>query len=1222
MGVDSAQERTPHDRFAANIRAIRAVAARRLGMSEPSAAEHAAAYSGWADARVRNAGFDAAGVAKPELVDALAALAESGLAVDHANLVSAPSLSAYLTPAPLAEAIVRLAVVALGRPPSAVLEPSAGTGRFLRAAGLAAAPGATLVAVEPDAVLGATLAVQHCQPAGDWRLMACPLELAGLRAPSFDLVVGNVPFGEWGVSEPDAPPEMRRRHLQARIHDYVVCKAVSLLREGGVAALITHRSTLDRKETGVREWLWERAELIGAWRLPSELWAPQGAAPVADLLLLRRRTTAGVSPPPLATVRLAVSAADGEEAREAIHEVSSLFTTNNPDTEAGHLLGAWDQRSDGRRDELAVRWVGDVSALDGVCALLRVAAEWLRARPVEAPPRAAGALGVAAPASHPAEADALALYAAVKASLSDVALRAEAVRLHAEFRARWGGTRAALCGILSDAPVASRREAALLLALEHRDGRPSVLLELPAPKASAKPTSARDALLVALDQHGRVSVSTVAELLGKSRLEARALLLSEGAAFEVPPGCPSGDSHTIGSRLVPASEYLTGDVRAKLRVAERAAAADRRYAGNVVALVAALPPPLGPEEVSVGLGAEWVPPEIYRDFLYSLFPGESWGLAVEWAEASATWRIECSNPAIPKADEALRTPRVRGLELIEAALNSKMPVVEDEVRTADGPRKVRNEAATMEAQARVQELRQRFEGWVFGSQAGKSGETSQARSARLCELYNERFNSVAPRDFDGSYLTFPGLADTVRGLPYILKPRQARGVAKVLAGGTYDRSALFPYTPGFGKTDPAICAAVKLTQLGLARRTLFAVPKNAVEQWRARFGELFPGLVDEVLSSTDPRFGIEAQDAAAGRTYRDALAWIPRDQIAEVEQEERDVAARIAAGESEDSLRFYWRVPSIPKELPRRLYFGWDDAIRAWHDVAGAETVAGASGAPEHRLLLRVQVNSVEPVPARPRRGLVGWSESGRGPTDRDVFLSQVAGSGWRYVIVSHEMLREFLLSERAFEVLVKRELSELRASLREAELGIGKESTRQARRSLREREGALERSRVGHRRRWEELRARCRTPVSWEDCGIDHLVLDEVQAFKRLGVATKMERVAGLPSGESARAYDTFCKVRTVLASGGRVTALTGTPLTNTLAESFVWMKVLQPGLLARLGLEHFDAFASVFFEAFPSVEMDCVGKFRSQTRLRFRNVPELVALLGECWDYMKENA
>ena len=127
-------------------------------------------------------------------------------------------------------------------------------------------------------------------------------------------------------------------------------------------------------------------------------------------------------------------------------------------------------------------------------------------------------------------------------------------------------------------------------------------------------------------------------------------------------------------------------------------------------------------------------------------------------------------------------------------------------------------------------------------------------------------------------------------------------------------------------------------------------------------------------------------------------------------------------------------------------------------------------------------------------------------------------------------------------------------------------------------------------------------------DLGIDHLIGDEAHAWKNLGITSKMDSVAGMPQGESQRAFDSYCKVQAVFRSGGRVTMLSGTPLTNTIAETFIWMRVLQPNLLKHLNLQHFDAWASVFCEPFPSVELNATGSYRTITRLKYKNLPELV--------------
>lgn len=773
----------------------------------------------------------------------------------------------------------------------------------------------------------------------------------------------------------------------------------------------------------------------------------------------------------------------------------------------------------GQFEERKAKWGDELTVIGGDAEV--VAADMLKLCPVSAvelnPSDAANA-NTATPGLPPrpthseptlSEAAILAqnIYTATKQALSSGDATA-ARGLYDQFIARFGSLR----GAFANGTLTPSREGALLLALENAQGRPSALLlglHRP-PAAPLKIDSLSDALAICNDKHGTVNIHFIAELLTKTPEAVLDGLLTQNLVFDAPIGC-------IKPGLVMSNDYLTGDIGTKLAVAKRAAQHDSAYARNVEALTAVLPPPLGPEDIVIGLGAEWVPEEIYRDWLYSLFPGESWGINV--THKGGKWGIAISNPRLTGANVGIATPRVGAVTLLESALNNIMPIVYDTVTDSDGSkREVRNETATMEAQARALELRTRFASWVFGSTQGKSGETGEARSARLCALYNERFNTIVPRDFNGDHLTFEGLATHIKGKVYHLKPRQLRGVAKMLHGGTRDRSAYLVYPPGFGKTDPAIAGAVKLTQLGLTRKTLFAVPKSALEQWHHRALAMFPGLADEILCASDRMFGLHG----------------------------------------------------------------------------GAASCASSAG-------------QVAPSSALARQ----------------VFLARIATGGWRYIIVSHELLRDIVLSQDSFDRFLARELAELRTVLREAEYSsiANRDATKQARRSLRSRESALQRASVAHKKRWAALCESGKAPVSWEDCGIDHLIIDEVHAFKNLAITTRMERIAGLPTGDgSSRAYDCYVKCQHVLEHGGRVTALSGTPLTNTICEAFVWLRMLQPKLLEHVGLTSFDSFASVFTEAYPSVELDCVGKYRTQTRLRFHNVPELLNLLSEAWDFVRE--
>ena len=880
---------------------------------------------------------------------------------------------------------------------------------------------------------------------------------------------------------------------------------------------------------------------------------------------------------PTLTVPLTLFLPSSTDDDEQRYQISEYFAAN-----PRHVLGEWSEREGSRgRLDLSVRWPFVGSVVDGVSSLLHDAAKEIANERSSAEHRNnAGHFNanychnsnVISNSAATSQSDsnnlgsiklaACNLYALAKKALAcsqdsadRLPLLRQAQSSYAAFKGKWGSLRACLGkgGALSSTKLARSREAAFLAALETSRGEPSRLLSTPTPSADNAHTDRQltlsDALLVCLDERGHVSADRVGQLLTIQPAEARQQLLSTRLAFLSPPGCPSRANLPTDVDLVASHEYLTGDVGGKLAIAKAAAESDLRYSPNVEALTAALPDPLGPEDITVGLGAQWVPVEVYKDWLMSLFPGHKWGLSVERLESSAGWAINCTNPKLSADDSTLRTSRFSGMELLRDAINAKMPVAWDEWKDVDGKtHRVRNEPATMEAQARVAELRSRFDAWVWSGAVGDNSQDDAAvkRCKLLCSLYNDKFNGHVPRDFSGDHLTFRGLAATVGygrlELAYTPKSRQLRGVAKVLAGGTRDRSAYLVYPPGFGKTDPAILSAVKLTQLGMARRTLIAVPKPVVAQWHARFLTLFPGLADEVLCCDDPVYGIAGY------------------------KEQKHV--RKASGKT------------------RRRDTDKDSAICVESDSTFA----------------------------------VEKETAARGYSPREAFLASLVAPGWRYLIISHEMLREVPLSQSAFQSLLDEELSELRECLRDTEEVGSKAGSKSARRSLREREAQLQDMQAKHEAKWAELRDRDRAPVSWEDLSIDYLVLDEAHFAKNLGISTKLESVAGMPRSESQRAYDTYTKIQSVFRSNGRVCALSGTPLTNTLAEAYIWQKMLQPKLLRHLWLTHFDSWASVFTEPYACVELNATGQYKTTTRLKFKNIPELISLLNEAWDFVRE--
>ena len=803
---------------------------------------------------------------------------------------------------------------------------------------------------------------------------------------------------------------------------------------------------------------------------------------------------------PLSTITLVESASDGTgKRRESQHEVNALFTED-----PARVLGTWAElRAPKTRAQLIVRWDQGGPVLDGVCETIRAISTAESARAADATdPVSVDRTGTHSPVrSSEIELAALSVYTAAKALLiaqerGPCELEREAaLDAYRAFTKRWGSLRAAFhlakrgqpAGVLAATPLADHPETLFLESLETDRGRPSELLAgtpLVIRGSGLVFCTLAEALSEYLDLTGRVDLDGVGAVAGLTGAEAEQALLADRLCYRVPPGCVSHLAGYQAGSLVPTARYLAGDIKTKLVTA---AAAGPRYAANANALREVLPHRVELPDIGAGLGADWIPQRVTEDWLYSLYPGENWGVGLE--RVSGSTLLSVTNPRLVDQD-TLRTDRVTGIEILEAAVNCRLPIVED-APTREGGRPRRNHGATAEAQIRAQDVRQRFESWIASDAVGKSG---QARREAMESAYADRFRRFAPRDAERQRLTFPGLASVVGGKRYALRPGQLRGVAQILSGGTYDRSSLLAYPPGYGKTDPAICASVKLRQWGLASRTVVAVPAGVAGQWAARWRALSPGSADEVLGWTCPRFGV---------------------------------------------------------------------------------SVGGLAG-----------------------------------------FLRRAASGAWPYVVLTHEALGALLPRSETLAVVTERELSDLRHAVREAEHDMSRAAQAVARAELRGRSAELGRLLAA-----VEDRRRAELP-SWDDMGCDHLVVDEVQNFKALPVATRMEGVAGLPTRESSRAVGLYLKCQALLGSTrGRVTTLSGTPLTNTLAEAYVWMRFLQPRLLREVGLLHFDSWASVFCEPYAAVEMDCVGRFRSRTRLRFRNVPELLSLLGECWSFARED-
>ena len=1064
---------------AAALRALRAVAAQ----GHPPTAEQAedlARWVGFSDPNAKRAAFGWDRSPRGELVGLLSR--EDGDAACGAADLSPPRV-----PPSLAAALWR---VAAGL---------AGAAEGLRA--LDPCPGAGVVAVGLGG-LGRPLAAVLAAPS------PCPLSAAilRLRAPEvlpfpgrlppsgtlFDLVVGAAPDRGGQAPEEDCR-DLSCRYLSATRPGWYVARAVQALRPGGVAVLLVDRDFLDREDRKVREWVGARAELLGAARLPGE---EVGREEALDVLVFRRRPwTANASGLPwMETRELSVVVGEGDWTETV--RVNVLW-----DAPGATVLGRWGTRPGEYRPRLLPALLDIPTRLDGW------AAERLPSPALAVDPPRIRRERIARRSDDPAEAMALDLVRAVRKAIA-VQESGEGDPLPlVEAAARRYRTLVGMVGPLR-AAEADRKHALrgmltwpewnLLRALEDPDGTPSRLLRgraLRGRPGNVSPADASEALARSLDRDGRPDVAKIAAELGLSEAEAEEAL--GDAVFRDPSG--------RGWRG--AAEYLSGDVRGRLQEARSAAALDPRLQRNVAALeriaprgparVAESAASAGPDDVVVPLGAAWVPTTTVRDFAAHIVGARrTYGLDVVRVALTGVWSVRCQSPQMLRSVENVTTwgaPGMPALEILSSILNGKTPVVMRKEEDPDGgkDRDIRDEDATAAALGKADEIRTEWPRWI---------RTDPIREKTLLDAWAERFGGFVRRRFDGSYLSFPGLALVVNGRPFEPRRHQRTLVERIASRAEPDDSCLGVHRVGYGKTFSGIAGAVRRWQLGMSDLTLIVVPGGRVfGQWREAAGTFFPGAADQFLFGPD--------DWA-----RDGSAFL----------------RRIRDGECAFAVLTYEQFASIPP---------------------------------------------------------------------------------------SAEMLREFL----------ERELLDLREALFDAEASERKEEKRILKAALNARKKAADRHLESHGKRLEKLVERAAKAgqefFTWEDVvgGASSLCLmfDEWQWLKRIPVPTRMERVHGLSRGESYRAVDGLAKVRRCLSHGGKAVGLTGTPITNTLAEGNVAQEFFQPERLRLSGIRNFDDWASTFAEPVVSVEMDAVGEFRPVTRLRLINLPELLELLGEVWDF-----
>ena len=994
------------------------------------------------------------------------------------------TLNAHYTQPVIIESMYQV-IQNLGFEKGNILEPSMGVGNFF-----GRLPDklqqSRLYGVELDSISGRIAKLLY--PNADIQIKG--FEKTDYPNDFFDVAIGNVPFGSYKVND------RQYDKYNFMVHDYFLAKTIDQLRPGGVAALITTKGTMDKASSEVRKYLAERAELLGAVRLPNNAFkANAGTEVSADILFFQKResismeepewvalgednngitinqffithpemvlgTMAEVSGPyGMETACLPLEGADlAEQLEDAVAKIhGTMVPAVTAETELDEIMESIPADPSVRNYSFTV--VDDqiyyrVNSLMNPVKLPAATAE-----------RVKGMVKI-----REVVRELIALQ--MEENATDEAIQELQVKLNQvydTYTEKYGviGSNANKRAFSDDSSYC------LLCSLEdlNEDGtlkRKADMFTKRTIKKAVAVTSvetAAEALTISLNEKARVDLPYMAGLTGKTEEKVAEELT--GVIFRDP----------VNGQWETADEYLSGNVREKLKTARIFAENHPEYTSNVHALAQVQPVDLDASEIEVRIGATWIAPEIYRDFMEELFdtPGYLVGRVIDirYSEASGAWNISGKNADSDRnvlTTATYGTSRINAYKILEETLNLKDVRIYDTKLDAEGNEiRVLNKKETMLATQKQDAIKEAFKDWNF---------RDQERREKLCRIYNERFNSIRPREYDGSHLTFPGMNPEIE-----LRPHQKNAVAHQL----YGDNVLLAHVVGSGKTYEMVAAAMESKRLGIAQKSLFVVPNHLTEQWGAEFLQLYPGA--NILVATKKDFE----------------------------------------------------------------------------------------------------------------------------PANRKKFCARIAMGSYDAVIIGHSQFERIPLSEERQKKIIEEQIEELEAGIQQAKLeNDGSRFTVKQ----------LEKTKKSLRRRLEKLENKEKKDdvVTFEELGVDRLYVDEAHYYKNAFLYTKMRNVAGIAQNEAQKSADMFskCQYLDEITGGKGITFATGTPVSNSMTELYTMQRYLQYGKLNRMGLGHFDSWASTFGEVVTSIELAPEGTgYRAKSRFaRFYNIPELMSMFKEIAD------
>ena len=963
-----------------------------------------------------------------------------------------------------------------------VLEPAMGIGNFF---GMMPEKmqESRLYGVELDGITGRI--AKQLYPNADIKITG--FEKTDYPNDFFDVAIGNVPFGQYKVADKQYDKQ------NFLIHDYFFAKTLDKVRPGGVVAFVTSKGTMDKKSPEVRKYLVQRAELLGAVRLPNTAFKENAGTEVtSDILFLKKRDRVMDLEPDWVHLSedengIAMNSYFAEHPEMIVGKMEmvsgpyGLESTCMPDTtrpfaqqlqEAiSHIDGEIEAvELDELADELADATIPADPDVKNYSYTLVDDRVYYRENSIMKPvdmsdsmqERIKGMVGIRNCTPE--------LINLQLEEYPDTVIKEKQAELNSLYDA-FSKKHGLINSQTNKRAFNQDSSYCLLCSLEKLDdegnfkGKADMFTKRTIKKAEVVTSvdTASEALAVSLSEKARVDLDYMAELTGKDVGTVKEELT--GIIFQNP----------LTDQWETADEYLSGNVRDKLETAKVYVESHPEYAVNVQALTQVQPKELDASEIEVRIGATWIDPKYIEDFMRETFETPQHLLdrnvvGVQYSDVTGQWNIKGKNADYGNSlvNMTYGTSRRNAYTILEDSLNLKDSRVYDIVEEDGKERRVLNKKETTIASQKQEAIREAFKDWVF-----RDPERRQVLVAK----YNQLFNSTRPREYDGSHLKFPGMTPDIE-----LKPHQKNAVAHVL----YGDNTLLAHCVGAGKTFEMTAAAMESKRLGLCQKSLFVVPNHLTEQWASDFLRLYPGA--NILAATKKDFE----------------------------------------------------------------------------------------------------------------------------PANRKKFCSRIATGDYDAVIIGHSQFEKIPLSQERQVAIIERQIDEIELAIAQAKADNGERYTIKQ----------MEKSRKSLLTRLEKLNDASRKDnvVTFEQLGVDRLFVDESHNYKNLFLYTKMRNMAGIAQSEAQKSSDMFAKCQYLdeLTGGKGVTFATGTPISNSMTELYTNMRYLQYGTLQKLGLGHFDSWASSFGETQTAIELAPEGTgYRAKTRFaKFFNLPELIALFKESAD------